>query len=92
METILVIDLGTYFSQEAARLVRALRVYSEIVPGTVSAAEVRKKNPIGIIIAGPSETEGKQGLSRSGDHAAGNSVLTLTESRKSDVEGLRNSL
>ncbi|MGB4266321.1 MAG: glutamine-hydrolyzing GMP synthase [Limnochordia bacterium] len=93
METILVIDLGTYFSQEAARLVRALRVYSEIVPGTVSAAEVRKKNPIGIIIAGPSETEGNQGLSPDPEiMRLGIPVLTLTESRKSDVEGLKEQL
>lgn len=53
----------------------------------------QKKNPIGIIIAGPSETEGKQGLSPDPEiMRLGIPVLTLTESRKSDVEGLKEQL
>ncbi|HHX01666.1 MAG TPA: glutamine-hydrolyzing GMP synthase [Firmicutes bacterium] len=62
METVVIIDLGSYASQEIARLVRSCRVYSEIVPGSASAAEIKKKNPIGIIVVNPAPVEDLQAL------------------------------
>lgn len=51
-DTILVVDFGAQYSQLIARRVRELRVYSEIVPWSVSAEELRSKNPAGIILSG----------------------------------------
>jgi GMP synthase (glutamine-hydrolysing) len=52
-ETILIIDLGSQYTQLIARRVREHRVYSEIVPYTkAKAALVREKAPRGIILSG----------------------------------------
>ena len=50
--TVLVVDFGAQYAQLIARRVRESQVYSEIVPHRISAAEVRKRNPIGIILSG----------------------------------------
>ncbi len=47
-----IIDFGTQYAQLIARRARELNVYSEVFPYTVSAAELAKKNPIGIIFSG----------------------------------------
>jgi GMP synthase (glutamine-hydrolysing) len=51
-DTILVLDFGSQYSQLIARRVREARVYCELVPGTISAAEIRKRNPRGLIFSG----------------------------------------
>lgn len=51
-ELILVLDFGAQYSQLIARRVRETNVYSQIVPYTVSAQEIRKLNPKGIIFSG----------------------------------------
>jgi GMP synthase (glutamine-hydrolysing) len=51
-QTILVLDFGSQFSQLIARRVREARVYCELVPGTISAAEIRNRNPRGLIFSG----------------------------------------
>ncbi|MCL2396515.1 MAG: glutamine-hydrolyzing GMP synthase [Defluviitaleaceae bacterium] len=51
-ETILVLDFGGKQKELVARAVRSLNVYSELRPGTLSAEEIRRINPIGIILTG----------------------------------------
>ncbi|NCZ93044.1 MAG: GMP synthase (glutamine-hydrolyzing), partial [Actinobacteria bacterium] len=50
--TILVVDFGAQYAQLIARRVREAQVYSEIVPHSISAKQVRDANPIGIILSG----------------------------------------
>jgi GMP synthase (glutamine-hydrolysing) len=52
LDTILVVDLGAQYAQLIARRVRELDVFSEIVPSTITAAEVRARQPKGLILSG----------------------------------------
>ncbi|WP_022885966.1 glutamine-hydrolyzing GMP synthase [Glaciibacter superstes] len=49
---VLVVDFGAQYAQLIARRVREASVYSEIVPFSVTAAEIREKNPLGIVLSG----------------------------------------
>jgi GMP synthase (glutamine-hydrolysing) len=49
---VLVVDFGAQYAQLIARRVRECRVYSEIVPHDMLAADVAARNPIGIILSG----------------------------------------
>ncbi len=51
-ETILVLDFGGQYKELIASRVRQLLVYSEIKPGNLSADEIRKIAPIGLILTG----------------------------------------
>ncbi|HEU4321321.1 MAG TPA: glutamine-hydrolyzing GMP synthase [Acidimicrobiia bacterium] len=50
--TVLVVDFGAQYAQLIARRVREAHVRSEIVPRTISAAEIRERRPIGLILSG----------------------------------------
>jgi len=49
---VLVVDFGAQYAQLIARRVREAGVYSELVPHTVTAAEIRAREPLGIILSG----------------------------------------
>ncbi|MBC9927600.1 MULTISPECIES: glutamine-hydrolyzing GMP synthase [unclassified Leucobacter] len=49
---VLVVDFGAQYAQLIARRVREAGVYSELVPHTITAAEVAEKNPLGIVLSG----------------------------------------
>lgn len=51
-ETILVLDFGAQYAQLIARRVRECRVFSEIVPHDISAEELKKRKPAGLILSG----------------------------------------
>ena len=51
-DTVLVLDFGSQYSQLIARRVREAKVYCELLPGTVSAEEVRRRKPRGLVFSG----------------------------------------
>ena len=51
-ELVLVLDFGGQYKELIASRVRQLSVYSEIRPGSLSAAEIRALSPIGLILTG----------------------------------------
>ena len=51
-ELVLVLDYGGQYKELIARTVRGMSVYSEIHPGNLPVFEIKRLNPIGIILTG----------------------------------------
>jgi GMP synthase (glutamine-hydrolysing) len=51
-EMIVVLDFGSQYNQLITRRIREFGVYSELHPHTITAEEIKKLNPTGIILSG----------------------------------------
>ncbi len=51
-DLVLVVDFGAQYAQLIARRVRECRVYSEVVPHTITAEEIRARRPKAVILSG----------------------------------------
>ncbi len=49
---IVVLDFGSQYTQLIARRIREARVFSVVLPGTASEAEIARLNPAGVILSG----------------------------------------
>lgn len=52
MENMVVLDFGSQYNQLIARRIREIGVFSELIPHTVTAEEIKKIAPKGIILSG----------------------------------------
>lgn len=52
MDSILILDFGSQYTQLIARRVREAHVFSEIVPHDIGADEIRRRAPAGLILSG----------------------------------------
>jgi len=51
-DSVLVLDFGSQYSQLIARRIRELKVYCELVPGNIPAAEISRHQPRGLVLSG----------------------------------------
>lgn len=51
-DVMLILDFGSQYTQLIARRIRESKVFSQIVPYSISAEEIKKINPKGIILSG----------------------------------------
>ncbi|MEJ7585457.1 MAG: glutamine-hydrolyzing GMP synthase, partial [Acidimicrobiales bacterium] len=62
--TVLVVDFGAQYAQLIARRVREAHVYSEIVPHTITAEEIARRQPVGVILSGGPKSVHVEGAPR----------------------------
>jgi GMP synthase (glutamine-hydrolysing) len=63
-QTIVVLDFGSQYTQLIARRLRELAVYSEILPPATPVAEIKRRNPVGIIFSGGPRSVSEPGAPR----------------------------
>ncbi len=63
-QTIVVLDFGSQYTQLIARRLRELAVYSEILPPSTSAEEIKRRSPVGIIFSGGPRSVSEPGAPR----------------------------
>ena len=63
-QAVLVLDFGSQYTQLIARRLREASIYSEIVPFTISAAEVRDRGAAGVILSGGPASLSSEGAPR----------------------------
>ena len=51
-QTIIVLDFGSQYTQVIARRIREINVFSSVLPYNSKLSEIRKQNPVGIILSG----------------------------------------
>ena len=51
-QTIVVLDFGSQYTQVIARRIREANVFSCVLPFDSKVAEIRKLNPVGIVLSG----------------------------------------
>ena len=56
IDTILVLDFGSQYTQLIARRIRELNVFSEILPWDISVDRIKSLNPKGVILSGGPES------------------------------------
>jgi GMP synthase (glutamine-hydrolysing) len=64
LDTILVLDFGSQYTQLIARRVREIGVYSEILPWDISPKKISQLNPMGVILSGGPESVTKENTPR----------------------------
>ncbi len=52
LESIVILDFGSQYTQLIARRVREQNVFSAVLPCTAALSEIRNYNPVGIILSG----------------------------------------
>ncbi len=63
-QTVLILDFGSQFTQLIARRVRENRVYCEVHPFDCDLDEIRRRQPIGIILSGGPQSVYEEGAPR----------------------------
>ncbi|MGH9346642.1 MAG: glutamine-hydrolyzing GMP synthase, partial [Vicinamibacterales bacterium] len=63
-QTILVLDFGSQYTQLIARRLREMSVYCEIVPFNTPIAQIRAREPVGIILSGGPKSVSDAGAPR----------------------------
>ena len=58
---VVVLDFGSQYTQLIARRIRESRVFSVVLPGTASLEEIRRLDPVGIILSGGPQSVYEQG-------------------------------
>jgi GMP synthase (glutamine-hydrolysing) len=78
-QTILVLDFGSQYTQLIARRLRELSVYSEVVPFDTPAAQIARRQPVGLILSGGPRSVSEAGAPRceSGIFSLGVPVLGI---------------
>ncbi len=78
-QVVLVVDFGAQYAQLIARRVREAHVYSEIVPHTITRAEIEARRPAGLIFSGGPASVHVEGAPRidEGIYDAGVPVLGI---------------
>src|SRR4026207_2353065 len=78
-QTIVVLDFGSQFTQLIARRLRELSIYSEILPFNTPLDEIRRRNPVGIVLSGGPKSVSEAGAPHceTGVYDAGVPVLGI---------------